>query len=227
MGKKKDDKKKSFSLKKEVGYWSALASSIATLVSVPFLETIPTWAKLSWLIITGAIIIILAIKMMVFITKSIPTRKELEEHYKEKMQESLQECHNQYKECSEEIHKYFHNMRDNICSCSLADTTDERYVEHILRNVCSDIESIFSILWNKKEKVSVCIKKIVLEEDMNDDYKNWKVETIARSSGTKQSRNNDNRKPVAITENSDFLIIVSPKYADSVFSCMDLTKVKQ
>lgn len=213
-------------MKNEIGYWAGLGSAVITLICAPFVTIIPVWAWIIWLVVVGLIIITLVVKLVGFIKKSIATKSELKEFYNKKIIDEIHLCHNQYKECSEEIHKYFHNMRDCLCGISFEGDDNSNYLEQILRNACSDIETIFSKLW-KNEKVSVCVKRIVTEKQMDQDFAKWKIETIARSASTKQSRNKNNRNPVLITDNSDFMIIISPDFEDSVFSCMDLTKVKQ
>lgn len=221
----RNSKDKRTIIKNEAGYWLGVFSALITIIYAPFVKIVPIWAWIVWLIVIGLTIIVIAFKLAMFIRKSVASKSELQEFYNKKISSEIHMCHDQYKECSEEIHKFFHNIRDNLCSISF-NCDNSNYLEQILRNACSDIEAIFNKLW-KNQKVSVCIKHIITEKQMDKDFRQWKIETIARSSSTRQSRNKNNKKPVLITDNSDFMIIISPDFEDSVFSCMDLTKVKK
>lgn len=216
---------KSF-IKAEAGYWIGLVSGLVTIICAFLNSNLPLWIVILWLTLITVTIIVIAIRVAIFIKNSMVTKKEIINRGKNITHEKIKKCHEQYKICSEEVHKYFHNMRDVICSYSPETLQDDSFFEQVLRNVCSDIESIYKTLW-PGYRSSVCLKRIIVEPNMEQDYEKWKVETIARSSGTKQSRNKHNHKAVSILENSDFYIIISPEYEDSVFACMDLTKVKE
>lgn len=212
-------------LKDEIGFWLGLASSVIGILCVPLKEKVPTWAWVLWLAVIGIVITILSYKFVCFIQNSVATKQEVIEHYKKKIIFERNSYDKQFRECFEELHKYFHDFRDYLCS-ALFKSGNGEFIEPVMKNICGGIEAIFKTIW-KNEKISVCIKKIVVEDNMNCDFHTWRVETIARSFSTKQSRNKNNKRPVLITENSDFLVIVSPDYEDTVFSCMDMTKVKQ
>lgn len=231
---KENKGKVSLFLKNEIGYWAGLISAVITIICAFEKAPIPLWLYIIWILFITAVIIALVCKSYEFVKKSAVTANEINKYYEEKLlknyEEKLLKCYDQFKDSTEEIHKFFHNMRDHICTYNyfIKKQGSENYLEQMFRNVCSDIESIFNKLWIN-EKVSVCIKRIIPQNQSNidNDFMNWEVETIARSISTKQCRNKNNKKRVKIEENSDFLIIISPEYEDSVFSCMDLTKVNK
>jgi hypothetical protein len=58
------------------------------------------------------------------------------------------------------------------------------------------------------EKVSVCIKMIVVESAMNEDISTWRIKTIARSEGTRAKRRKYDSQSVLVSENTDFITII-------------------
>lgn len=208
-------------LKNEFGYWTGVISGITSLI-LAFIK-VDFWVNIIWLSIVSINIIWLSIRFFKFLRDSAISQKELEEYYNSLLNENIQVYYNQHKLCCEKIHTFLHNIRDY---CGDYSKCEDQMLEQICVNTCSYIENIFTSLW-QNNKVSVCIKKIVTDNIMNNNFEEWGVATIARSAGTKQDRYQLYSETPLISENSDFKIIISPKYKDSVFSCLDLTKVDE
>lgn len=211
--------------KESIGYWLGLISSILTIIGF-FVKEVPLWLCVTWFVIVGGFVVVLFADFLKHIMRNAVSESEYEEYYRLQAIERVRECQISFKKCAEELHKHFHNMRDVLCSYKTSSDFDSDYFEQILRNVCTEIEVAFSKIW-EHEKISVCIKRIIVDDNMQEDFTQWRIETMARSIGTKQDRNLHNKEPVLIANNSDFKVIIDPQYGDSVFTCMDLTKVKE
>lgn len=128
------------------------------------------------------------------------------------------------------LHGYFHNLRDYSSSIYSVKTLTLEDVVDKCRNICDYIAEFYRALLGNclgDDAVSVCIKLIKTESIFDEFYTNWEMETIARSTTTIQQRNNIDKNPVKISENSDFQIIISRKYQDELFSFSDMRNIDE
>lgn len=224
MGKSKSKKNKSKWIKNECGYWIGLISGLFTIIN-QFFDT-PTWFKM---LSGGVAVLFLGLfleRVYRFLVNSSPTRDELEQECKLEMESIIKDKNTNLLEISDNMHKYCHNMRDYLCELEHTPFDSVSLLNSVCINICNDIErTIRGIL--EVNKVSVCIKQLVESSCQDDDYKKWKVVTVARSGSTDMQRNVNNSKPVLIEDNSDFEVIISPEYMDSIFACKDLTRVEE
>ena len=125
-------------------------------------------------------------------------------------------------------HKYFHNIRNYISSMNWNSISSEKDIMDQCKNICNYLAEFYKHLFYRYldgNDVSVCIKIIKTDNVYDEDYLNWEMETIARSVSTTQSRNNIDRKPVKISGNTDFQIILSKDYEDELFSFPDMSNI--
>lgn len=106
--------------------------------------------------------------------------------------------------------------------------SSEKDIMDQCKNICNYLAEFYKHLFYRYldgNDVSVCIKIIKTDNVYDEDYLNWEMETIARSVSTTQSRNNIDRKPVKISGNTDFQIILSKDYEDELFSFPDMSNI--
>lgn len=131
---------------------------------------------------------------------------------------------------SMQTHSYFHNLRNYIASISLEKTKTYEDTQEKCKSICNYITEFYNTLFEKclnGSNISTCIKLIKPESIFDENYLNWQMTTIARSTSTVQKRNNIDDIPVSISANTDFQIVISEKYQDDLFSFADMTHIKQ
>lgn len=199
--------------KDEFGYWVGIFSGICGIVEHFFV--VPVWFKQLWLSIIGIFIIYGIYRFYEYIKSYFLSKQEWESLVKERIMNVLIRCH-----------EYFHYIRNQVCGPTSDKIQDTHFI-NICTTISDKIKEIYIELWNTKE-LSVCIKRICTTTNMDDNFQNWEIETIARSSGTNPDRSRkDFSKRVSIGENSDFYVIVSSKYEDiSHFASQDLTTIE-
>ena len=163
-------------------------------------------------------------RLFKFIENSKATKEELQQMYDNKLNEEVQDSMKMFDGSTDNVHKYCHSMRDRTCEIGNAEIASSNMLETTCINICNDVERVLQSIW-KNHKISVCIKQLDDSSCNESDFKKWKLITIARSGGSKTNRNENNSIPVTIGDNSDFEVIVSPEFQDSIFACKDLTQI--
>lgn len=131
------------------------------------------------------------------------------------------------KEIGEKLHKYQHKLRDYTSNMDGAD--DVRIWNHCCELLCDSMCDIFEKIFKDvlgAENISVCIKIVKASSLLDTDYKNWRLETFARSPSTVSDRFKNDENEVLISENSDFQVIIEEKYADNYLAIADMTDIE-
>ena len=129
---------------------------------------------------------------------------------------------------ADKLHSFFHNLRDYISSYDTDSTTVDNMKEKSI-NICNYIAEFYKYLFKGylgDYDISVCIKTInnLLQKN---NFTEWEIETFARSTSTSQERHKIDSNPVKVSENSDFEIIISPKYNDDFFAFADMRTIEK
>lgn len=127
------------------------------------------------------------------------------------------------------MHKYYHNLRNAISSMNSSQITTYRDFVDRCQNICDYITEFYKSLFADcldNNNICVCIKLIKTDSIFDENYIDWKMDTIARSASTPQARSTIDKKPVSIRENSDFQVILSDKYKDELFSFSNMKNIK-
>lgn len=128
-----------------------------------------------------------------------------------------------------ELHKFNYNLINITSSiCSLKILTYQDVVDKYI-NLCDYLVEFYNSLFYGylgNNKISVCIKLVKTEMIFDENYMEWSMETIARSASTDHKRSSIDSKPVKISENTDFQIILSDKYPDELFAICDMRNIK-
>lgn len=128
------------------------------------------------------------------------------------------------------MHKYYHNLRNCISSLDTSKILSYKDVVLHCQNICNYLSDFYKALFNnilEEYTISVCIKIIKTESVFDENFNDWTMETIARSTSTDQKRLKADRKSIRISENSDFKIILSDEYDDELFSFSDMRNIKE
>lgn len=128
------------------------------------------------------------------------------------------------------MHKYYHNLRNCISSLDTSKILSYNDVVSYCQNICNYLSDFYKALFNNilgDNTISVCIKLIKTESVFDENFNNWKMETIARSISTDQKRSKVDKDPVIISKNSDFKVILSDDYDDELFSFSDMRNIKE
>ncbi len=215
-------------VKDESGYWIGFISGICGIID--YFVDAPKWLKMTWFSIIALFFLICICKLFFYIKQTFISQKEWECYYKNQVKEYKKDFNESLKVLFREVHDFHHYMRNELCKPT-SKKIEEVYFVNICRNLCNEIKQIYNSLWGKNNSVSVCIKQIITNQSIDKDWRNWEVETIARSAGTDSNRSkNDENKRLLIADNSDFFIILSPdkKYGDiSLFASQNLTTIEQ
>lgn len=207
------------------GFWSrfkeyiALASGIITVATFLFKWEIDKWFQYLLIIL----IIAYAIFEFRYIIKNIFDAKRAEA-------ELEQVNYNRNVNLSQAMHSYFHNLRHIISS--MEETQIKKYadVREPSKNLCDYLSEFYRALFKSylgENNVSVCIKVVIPENIVDNDYNTWQMETLARSVTTIQKRVGTDRDVVSIKDNSDFQIILSHEFQDELFSFANMENIEE
>lgn len=201
--------------------WNIVNSSIATIASI--VTIIALFFDLNPIIryIAQGIIIIYVLGMLTYIIRSIlklnNAKAALEKDYLSRNQR-----------IAEKLHTFYHTLRDDVSSMDMKKISSYNDVIDKCKNVCNCISDFYNVLFSEyldDYTVSVCIKSVKPDTKFDEDYNNWLMETIARSTTTSQDRSSIDKQPVKISENTDFQVILSEKYRDELLSFSDMTNI--
>lgn len=126
-----------------------------------------------------------------------------------------------------DLHKFYHNLRIYSSHMYYLNKESINDKSHYL---CDYISLFFET--NMKDyignnSISVCIKLVEAESLMDSNYKNWRMQTIARSTSTGQNRFNEDKKIINICDNTDYQIILSEQYDDEYFASPNMSEIEQ
>lgn len=220
MKKEKSSKNVSTS-KKEL--WKIIDSRIATLASIVTIVLVfIDESKIFKYILCGIILLYLG-SLGVYVVRSIfntsYAKMQLEREYSRKN-----------KNIAVRLHKYYHNLIKITTSVSTLNILKYEDVVDKYQNLCDYLAEFYKTLFSEylgDNTVSVCIKLVQTEMIFDEAYMNWAMETIARSASTIQKRSNIDDKPVKISENTDFQVILSDAYKDELFAICDMRNIKE
>lgn len=128
-----------------------------------------------------------------------------------------------------DLHKFFHNLTNITSSINTLNILKYEDIVDKYQNLCNFLAEFYnSLFWEYlgDNKISVCIKLIQTEMIFDENYMRWSMETIARSASTDQKRSNIDDKPVKISENTDFQVILSDQYQDELFAICDMRNIE-
>lgn len=128
------------------------------------------------------------------------------------------------------LHKFFHNLTNITASVSTLNILKYEDIVDKYQNLCDYLAEFYKSLFNEylgENTVSVCIKLVQTEMIFDENYMAWSMETIARSASTMQTRSSIDTKPVKISENTDFQVILSDKYKDELFAICDMRNIEE
>lgn len=159
----------------------------------------------------------------IYILKSVfdinRAKKELDEDY-----------YNRNNHLSTVMHKYYHNLRNSISSMNQSEILSYNDIKEKCQNICDFLTEFYNTLFRnilEDNNICVCIKLIKTDSIFDENFNNWEMETIARSASTVQSRAKIDRKPVMVSSNSDFIVILSNEYKDELFSFSDMRNIQE
>lgn len=170
-------------------------------------------------IIIKIIAIVLIFIIAILLIYKIFSRQNLEKAVSKKYEDILSEIY----EIIESINFTFKKNFDNIKNKNIG---TYEHLNSLLKPLSDSISDLAQIII--KERSSVCIKIIETESLMNNDFKKWKIRTIARSKSTKPNRQRKDNQAVNVSENSDFCTIIEgndPNYGDN-FIVPDLDELE-
>lgn len=124
------------------------------------------------------------------------------------------------------MHKYIHNVRTFTSQMYYINRNSVSDKAHIICDLIVEYYELLLSDYINDERVAVCIKTINSELLLDTDQLKWEMETLARSTSTKQDRCNFDGKSVKISENNDFKIIISPDYPDELFASPDMSNIE-
>ena len=89
-----------------------------------------------------------------------------------------------------------------------------RHLDNILKPISEHLSHLSQIVIG--DKSSICIKMLDVASLMNEDFDNWQIITLARSSSTNSKRVKNDDQPIPVSKNSDF--IVNDKIISTIMS---------
>ena len=203
--------------------WNKADKYIATLASIVTIALFIAGENIIVRCILCVIIIIYIFSIGIYVVKSIintsRAKLELDKDYYIKN-----------KQLSKVMHKYYHNLRNNISSMDQSKILSYRDIVEQCQNICDYLSEFYKALFNnilEDNNISVCIKLIKTDSVFDENFNNWTMETIARSASTDQRRSGIDRRPVKVSQNSDFIVILSDEFADELFSFSDMRNIKE
>ncbi|MBR4890871.1 MAG: hypothetical protein IKU15_06250 [Clostridia bacterium] len=187
-------------IKNYLGYWTGLISGILGICS--YFKSTDIILQIIFYIFLGVFLIVTA---AIVISKflSIKTVKKVF-------------LENQISLFST-MHKVFHSIRDYANKILKRKSLSESDLCEVSNSICNNIESFYRKLFNRSD-VGVCIKLLDVETISNTDFENWQLKTLSRSSSHSQERCDGDTKFTTIEDNTDFYMILSPKYDNSYFA---------
>ncbi len=132
-------------------------------------------------------------------------------------------------EIAGKIHDHYHNLRNYIVATEPSAKESQEHVKLVSQEICNTLVEFYRSLFLNYlggYNVSVCIKLLNTEDLSEENYNQWRLETLSRSTSTKQERRRIDKKEIKVSENSDFQIILSDKFENTVFACPDMKKIK-
>lgn len=203
--------------------WKKFDSSIATLASMIAIGTLFFDMSPAIKYILMIIVMLYLQGLGIYVVRAVlvtdNAKRELDKDYS-----------NRNLRLASKLHKFYHNIRNETASIDTLKIMTYRDVVDKCRSICDYLAVFYKILFSKylgEYDISVCIKLVKTDIIFDDEYMNWKMETIARSSTTEQGRSNIDNKPIRIAENTDFQVILSNKYKDELFSFSDMRNIKK
>lgn len=195
-------------------------ASIITIITVFSTEDTPI--RYISCIIALCYFICLGIYVARYIVKSIfntqHARAELEREYFRRNTKA-----------ASDLNKFYYNLTNITSSiCSLRILTYQDVIDKY-KNLCDYLVEFYNSFFYGylcDNKISVCIKLVKTEMIFDENYMGWSMETIARSASTDHERTSIDDKPVKISENTDFQVILSNKYPDELFAICDMRNIK-
>lgn len=194
--------------KEEIGWWVGLISGILSIIEYK-LDNIPTLVKIICFIACSLSLVLCIFKFFRFLTNTFA-----------KYNEPLEELSADYHTKVEQLEKRYFRMSDGISkylmSMNLAESPS-------FRDLCREVKDVFVALWPEYD-ISVSIKAFH-PASTEGPIENWKIMTLGRSNEVVSDRckYDKNEDLPTVSNNSDFKIILSPKYEDECFMCKDLS----
>ena len=203
--------------------WHKIDKYIATLASIITISLFIADENIIVRYILCAFILIYLFSIGIYIIKNIinisKAKMELDKDYFIKNSK-----------LSSAMHKYYHNLRNCISSLDTSKILSYKDVVLHCQSICNYLSDFYKALFNnilEDYTISVCIKIIKTESVFDENFNDWTMETIARSTSTDQKRSRVDKNPIRISENSDFKIILSSNYKDELFSFSDMRNIKE
>lgn len=194
--------------KEEFGWWIGLISGVLSFIEYK-LNNIPLWIKISCFVLCTLAIILCVFKFTRFITNTF-----------EKYNKPLERLSAEYSEKMNQLEKRSYSISKGISSYlrSINLNKSPTYNE-----ICVEIKEVFSSLW-PNYTISVSIKAFE-PDSTKKTFEDWKILTLGRSNSaaSERSEHDQDKNLPTVSMNSDFKIILSPKFKDTVFMCKDLS----
>lgn len=203
-------------------FWDKFNKHISALASI--ITIVMAFADLSELsrlilgIIIGTYVFILGIYVARRIFNTAKAKELLENDY-----------YNKNKMLAKVMHSFHHNLRNYISTLDEKAIMSERDLEERCKGLCDYIAEIYKTLFKAyldDNNISVCFKVVKPEFIGDENYNNWKMQTLARSASTDQYRSGIDKQLVRIADNSDFKVILSKKYQDELFSFANMENIE-
>ena len=195
-------------IKEEFGWWVGAVSGILSFIEYK-LDNIPDWIKITCFVSCTLAIILCLFKLIRFINNTF-----------EKYNEPLERLSTEYSEKMNQLEKRSYSISEGISSYlrSINLTKSPTY-----NDICVEIKEVFNHLW-PNYTVSVSIKAFK-PDSTKDSFGNWRILTLGRSNsaGSDRSEHDQDKDLPTVSDNSDFKIILSPNFKDTVFMCKNLS----
>lgn len=201
---------------KKINYWVGFISAIITIIL--FITENKTFRMILYIIVL--IYILFIVTYIIFtIFSTDKAKKKIYASFLIKHQNS-----------AEKLHSFYHNLRNYTSSIYSKENIVANDIKEINVNICNYIAEFYRQLFKdylNNSDVFVCLKTIKPKTIFDSDYMNWEMETIARNISSSESRKKADNKPVKISENTDFQVIISDKYDDELFAFADMRTIQE
>lgn len=194
--------------KDEIGWWVGLASGILSFIEYK-LDNIPAWIKVTCFVTCTLAFVLCLFKLKRFLINTF-----------EKYNKPLEQLSNEYSDKMNQLEKRSYNISEGIAGYLKIINLNKSTT---CNDICIGVKDVFSALW-PNYTVSVSIK--AFDPDSTKlSFENWKILTLGRSNNAASDRSeHDQDKDLpTVSNNSDFKIILSPKFKDTAFMCKDLS----
>lgn len=201
-------KNKVKTIKHELGWWIGFISGLLSIIEYK-LDNIPLWIKVICFCLCTLSLIFCFYKLYCFITNTYERYNVPLERLSYEYKEKVNQLDDKNKKISMAISEYW-----DCINCNHIVPHDE---------LCSKIKKVYEYLW-PQYSVSTSIK-VFDPKSVNCNTEDWRIITWGRSSyvGADRGNHDYDKDRHTVSKNSDFKIILSPKYEDVVFMCKNLS----